>query len=202
MKTDSRGHGIARLPRSTTRVLNGEDDVRTWSDDELIRGQRKNKNGKWTGKEPKVLPAEAVRELTRRRFQRAYVLIADSLADGAEMLVSIAKDERAPYMARLKAIELMMDRVLGKPKESIQLEVEVDDAPWQKLMAAAIVPLAANISLTEPDKNAKVPQLTRRVIDVTPDDEVLDDTQPWDEDGDEDEWVSIAPGIRRRRRRG
>ena len=88
-----------------------------WSDEELIRGQRRNKHGKWTGRARVLLPAHVVHELTKRRFQRAHVLLADSLVDCVQMLRSIVNDKRASKADRIKAAELILERDLLKGDE-------------------------------------------------------------------------------------
>jgi hypothetical protein len=81
------------------------------------------------------------RELTRRRFSRAHDLLASSLADGALMLRSVINDPDAPTADRIKAAEVMFDRVLGRPRESIALDFSgtAETPKWQAAMAKGIV---------------------------------------------------------------
>lgn len=51
---------------------------------------------------------------------------------------SIINDPDASPSDRIRAAELIFDRVLGKPKESVDLNLS-GDAPWQRMIAAAIV---------------------------------------------------------------
>jgi hypothetical protein len=139
MKVLADGRGRAKVSKTTVAIVNGDLDISVWSDEELLRGQRKNKNGKWTGRAPVLLPAHLVHELTKRRFQRAHVLLADSLVDCVQMLRAVVNDRRASKSDRIKAAELIMDRVLGKPKESVELDI---NPGWQSIVAQAIVPVA------------------------------------------------------------
>jgi hypothetical protein len=129
------------VSKNTAAIMNGEVDVSSWSDEELIRGQRKNKNGKWNGMAPKLIPAQVVQELTKRRFRRAHALLADSLVDAVQLLQAVVKDKRAEPYERMKAAEMILDRVLGKPKESLALDLAMDgeQPAWHKLMAKGIV---------------------------------------------------------------
>ena len=88
-----------------------------------------------------VIPLALHRELTRRRFSRAHDLLADSLVDAALMLRSIVKDEMADPFARMRAAEMMFNRVLGKPRESVAIDFAgtSEPKPWERLMASAIV---------------------------------------------------------------
>jgi hypothetical protein len=159
MKVLADGRGRAKVSKTTVAIVNGDLDISVWSDEELLRGQRKNKNGKWTGRAPVLLPAHLVHELTKRRFQRAHVLLADSLVDCVQMLRSVVNDKRASKSDRIKAAEIIMDRVLGKPKEQVSLDI---NPGWQGIVAQAIVPLAPSsiiegevVDDEEPDPTGK-----------------------------------------------
>jgi hypothetical protein len=111
-----------------------------WTDEELMRGQRRNKNGRFS-KRPQIIPARMVQELTRRRFSRAHLLMSESLEDSVRMLRSIVNDKSAPEFARIKAAETIFDRILGKPRESIEvgLSANLEPTAFQKAFQAAIV---------------------------------------------------------------
>jgi hypothetical protein len=169
------GSAMMRISPTTAGIVSGEIDVSEWDDEELIRGQRKNKRGTWTGRPPTVLPAALVRELTQRRFQRAHSLLAESLVDAAKMLRSIVNDTDAANGDRIKAAEIIFDRVLGKPKESVMVDVHGDVTPWQQLLVKAIV------GTEEQAQDV----LSGKVVEG----EVLDDTA---EEEEEAEWIREA----------
>lgn len=163
------GRGLAKVSPITAGIINGTIDVSEWSDEELIRGQRKNKRGKWDGKPPGLVPAAIHQEITRRRFSRAFDLLADSLVDCALMLRSIVNDKRAAKSDRIKAAEVLMDRVLGRPKEQVSLDLTAEASPWQSLIAAAIVGTEEQ-ARTQADSEV----VEGEVLDD--EDELLDDT--------------------------
>jgi hypothetical protein len=135
------GAANIRLTATAAGVIYDGESLDTWDDEELMRGRRRNKHGTFTGRPAQVVPAALLHELNRRRFSRAHALMADSLVDGAVMLRSIINDKKADPSDRIKAAELLFNRVLGKPHESVSLEVagEGSTVPWQKMMAGAIV---------------------------------------------------------------
>jgi hypothetical protein len=139
-RTKDGGAVVSITPVAAAVVFDGE-PLDDWDDDELIRGKRKDKNGKFTGRPAQVIPARLHRELTRRRFSRSRDLMAESLEDCARMLRSIVVDEAAPIRSRIHAAEVLMDRVLGRPKESMAIDFAntAEPAPWQRMMAEAIV---------------------------------------------------------------
>jgi hypothetical protein len=135
------GGASVQLTATAAGVIYDGQSLDTWDDEELMRGRRRNKHGTFTGRPAQVVPAALLRELNRRRFSRAHALMADSLVDGALMLRSVINDKKADPADRIKAAELLFNRVLGKPHESVSLEVSGNEStvPWQKMMAGAIV---------------------------------------------------------------
>lgn len=147
-RTKGGGAIVSLTPTAAGVVYDGQ-SLDDWDDEELMRGRRRNKHGGFTGRHPKVIPAEVARELTRRRFQRSFNLMADSLVDAALMLRSIVNDKRAEPSDRIRAAELMFNRVLGKPKEAVTFDFGTEDErpAWQKLMATGIVATVAEAGL-------------------------------------------------------
>lgn len=135
------GGAIVHVSPRTAAVAFDGASLDDWTDEELLRGRKMNKNGKFTGRPPKFVPIEFHRELTRRRLQRATTILAYSLVDAASMLRSVVNDENAATSDRIRAAEIMLDRIMGKPRESVALDLTAsgEEAPWRKVIAAAIV---------------------------------------------------------------
>src|SRR5262245_54429365 len=112
--------------KTNSAILNGTEDVSLWSDEELLRGQRRASNGRWPGRPPKVVPKAIHDEMGRRRMLKAHDLLRDNLLAAVEVLVTIARDKRAEDKDRLKAVGMIMDRVLGKVPERVHLAPDVE----------------------------------------------------------------------------
>lgn len=125
------------IGKTNMAILSGEEDLSIWSEEELIRGQKKGKNGRWTGRKPKVVPAVIHNELTRRRMGEAYDVMRDDLVGAVQLLGVVVRDPDASNRDRLKAAELIMDRVLGKATERV--EVKLSPEPWEQLVVDGIV---------------------------------------------------------------
>jgi len=136
-----RGGARVQISPAAAGIIYDGDSLDDWDDEELLRGQRRSKNGKFHGRPPVVIPAALHKELTRRRYSRAHDILADSLVDGAQMLRAIVNDSSAEASDRIRAVELMFNRVLGKPRESVSLDLsaESDGPKWQQVVATAIV---------------------------------------------------------------
>jgi len=168
------------LPRAQRRDTPGaivrapdSEAFHEWDDEELARGQRRNKNGQFRGRPPATIPFEIHKELTRRRFARAHDLLGESLADAAQMLRSIVKDESADVYARLRAADMIFDRILGKPRESVDIGLYAGPAaekPYQKMLQSAIVSTAGEaMDLLERQREDELRQAVHgdgEVVDV------------------------------------
>lgn len=104
-------------------ILTGEEDVSLWDEEELIRGQRKSANGKWQGRPPKIVPKVVHDELVKRKMTKAYELLSESVLDAVQVLVDVAKDKDADPNVRIKAATEILNRTVGKPKESVLLQL-------------------------------------------------------------------------------
>ncbi len=118
--------------------MNGEEDVSLWSDEELTRGQRKDKNGTWVGRPPTVVPKALHDELVRRKMSKAFELLRDNVVAATEVLIQLATDPSVDANVRLKAATTIMDRVLGKASERVELTAP-EIPPWLQTIRGGIV---------------------------------------------------------------
>lgn len=136
LKLDKRNRAYVRVGASVTSVLSGEDDVRTWDDEELALGRRRGPSGKFGGQPPRVIPTACLRELNRRKLFDTESAIRESCVDAARYLAAVAAGTEEPNPARMRACEMVLDRFLGKPVDRIQMNgnvdmnVSIENAPW------------------------------------------------------------------------
>lgn len=105
-------------------ILNGEMDLSAWSEEELMRGQRRSRRGTWEGRPPKLVPKAIHDELVRRKMSEAHDLMRDNVVKATEVLIEIAEDKEVDPAVRLRAVGMIHDRVLGKAKERVEVAVE------------------------------------------------------------------------------
>lgn len=129
---------LVRVGVGTTRVLTGEDDLSEWDDDELIRGQRKDKNGRFQGRRPLVVPMIIHQELVKRRLSQAAVIMRDNLVDVTQTVVDIALGADSEDKDRLKAAEIIMNRMMGKAPERV--EFKLAESKMEAAFKAMLVP--------------------------------------------------------------
>ncbi len=108
--------------KTNLAILQGDDDLSSWDEEELIRGQRRNKRGRFPNNPPKIVPKALHDELVKRKLTKAYDLLNESIYDAVAILIDIAKDERTDASVRLKAVKEILDRTIGK--QPIRLKIE------------------------------------------------------------------------------
>ena len=124
-----------QLGKTNLAILAGDEDVRAWDDEELLRGQRRDRNGKWGGRPPKVVPKVVHDELVRRKLRKAYELLADSVEAAVRVLVEIATDDQADPAVRVKAATTILDKALPPKPVDVHLTHE---PKWQVALEGGI----------------------------------------------------------------
>ena len=112
-------------------------DLSDWDDEELRRGQKRDKNGHFRGRPPKIVPKILHDELTRRTLKEAQQLMQDNLVAAVKVLKDIALDDDVPPVDRVRAIDMMMTRIMGKPPERVEISASVK--PFEELFQDGLV---------------------------------------------------------------
>lgn len=142
-----------RVSKSTSKALSSG-DLSDWDDEELARGQKRSKDGSFRGRPPAIVPKVLHDELVRRTLENAQNILVDNIQDACTALTEIVKDPDANDSDRLKAIDMIMNRVMGKAPEKVEITAEIK--PWEQALESGI------LRDVDPDKE---------VIDVTPEDD-------------------------------
>ena len=90
------GRALMTVSAKTAAILNGDEDLSAWDDEELLRGQRKDRGGYFRGRPPKVVPQEVHAERVRRTMSKAFDLLKESSYDAVHLfwprsLITIAE---------------------------------------------------------------------------------------------------------------
>lgn len=127
-----------RISQRTAAMLDEGDNFDEWDDEELRRGQRKV-NGQFRGPPPAIVPRGAYNELVERTINQCMETMRQAMPAMVDVLITMAKDDGLKASDRIKIIEMMMDRVFGKPKERKDLRVTQGSEPWRTALDVAIV---------------------------------------------------------------
>lgn len=182
------------LGAGSVAVINGDVDISEWDDEELAYGRRRDKNGHFTGHPPKVVPAECMRELNRRKLFETNSIIRDACTDAAQYLADVVRGEENPNNARQSAASTILDRFLGKPKERIDIEHELKEPAWIGVLRRATSLDGQTLEQHPITRNvmSPIPATSRPVEpeDIVDAQLIEDDPVLWDEDDLDDviEW--------------
>jgi hypothetical protein len=130
------GAGMVAVGRKQIDILTGKDDLSDWTDEELMKGSRGR------GVAPTIIPAVVHQELARRIMTRAQHTFVAELTYAIQKHMEIIENKSGEVDPRteLRAIEMLYERVLGRPTESITIKPGGEQEDWMKLMVKAIVP--------------------------------------------------------------
>lgn len=113
--------------------------VEALSDEELVRGQLRDKNGEFKGRPPTWVPREFHRACVRELLRRGKTLWQENYLEAIRVLTKIAQDASASPAERMRAAQYVIERIEGKIPERIEVNL---DAPWEGL----IVNIVADVS--------------------------------------------------------
>lgn len=137
VKITKSGHRVLQIQsRSGVEVALKRDDVKDWDDEELQYGRRRDKNGTLSGRPPSFIPKACHDELHRRMRSKAEYLLTKAIPELIPHLVAIAKGDEMSKPDQVRAINMVLERVMGKPVEHVQVSAEV---PWQDAIMEGIV---------------------------------------------------------------
>jgi hypothetical protein len=115
------------------RLLAGELSVEDLDDEELYRGQCRDRRGGFSGGTRDMVPRAMIVEWQRRVRTGALNRLDGNLLVMTDALVSIITNPDTGTADRLAAIKYGMDRVLGKAPDRVELAVS--QKPWEGLIA-------------------------------------------------------------------
>ncbi len=131
--------GHIQIGETNMAILAGREDLSLWDEEELRRGQRKSRNGKFHGRPPTVVPKAIHDELVRRLQTKARARLDEDLYDAVAIMGEIIRDPDASNADKLTASKLIQDRVWGKAANRVQLTAE--DPVWLVALAGGVVSL-------------------------------------------------------------
>lgn len=114
------------------QLIEGTISVDDLDDEELQRGQVKDQNGRFTGSKSDMVPRKLHDEMMRRILKRGAEKWRTDYFAAIDAVVGIMKDEDLDANIRLKAADMVLNRVAGKAIEKVELSVEVK--PWEHML--------------------------------------------------------------------
>lgn len=117
-------------------IAEGELNLDDWDTEELVRGYRRNRSGKF-GKPPQYISREVQQFAFRVLVNRGERKMKEAYYQTIETLVDLAHGADSEKV-RLEAVKELMNRVVGKVPDRMLVARE---EPWEGLLADSVVPL-------------------------------------------------------------
>lgn len=105
-------------------LLNGDLSVDDLDDEELMSGMLRDKTGKLNSRN-KLIPKSMHQELMRRILQRGQEKIRSDYFKALDVVGDIMDDSNNDPAIRLRAANMIIERIAGKTPEKVELSVEV-----------------------------------------------------------------------------
>lgn len=132
-----------RVNNRVSQLLRGEISVEDLDDDELARGQLRGKDGKFRGRASSVVPKVMHDEMVRRLLSRGTAKMQGKYLAAIDVLTTVMEDSTIDASQRLKAVDMLMTRVAGKPIDVVKLSVEIK--PWENALKGIIRQVPAEL---------------------------------------------------------
>jgi hypothetical protein len=155
-------------------IAEGHLSLDDWDEEELIRGYRRGRNGRF-GDPPKFIPREVAQEAFRRLVRVGERKLRQNYVKAIDQLVVLALDEDTPAKVKLEAIKEIQNRTVGKTPDVLV----TTDAPWRDMLVDSVVPIVEADALEVPG----------RITHPYPTD---DDDLPSDDGGDSASFAATA----------
>lgn len=125
-----------RVYGAYARLIKGTETLDEWDDEELAALRRKDKNGRFTGRPPKVLPMELARLFKAEVLRRADERVRQHVFKALDTLSGVLDDTEAKPSDRISAAKTILDRALGRIPEKVELSG--GDRPIEHTISSAI----------------------------------------------------------------
>lgn len=144
-----------------------EEYVQGLSNEELARGQLRDRDGSFRGRPPAWVPREFHRECLRELMRRGRALWQENYVVAIRVMTQVASGDikGATVADRVRAAQYVVERMEGKIPERVEIQV---DAPWQD----AIADIVAEVSDEQIAAARRVLASAERADDA--EDEVID----------------------------
>lgn len=129
------------------KFLRGELTVDDMDDDELARGQFKDKRGRFGGRPPSVVPREFFAACQRELMRRGSQKMAEHFLGAIDTIAVVMNDTETSPETRIKAANIIIERVAGKTPDKVEIS---GDSPWQVIIDRIVTPAGESPPVTIP----------------------------------------------------
>lgn len=114
-------------------LLDGELAIEDLHDDEIFKGQLRDKNGKFQGTRTNMIPRQFYDQAVVELMRRWQAKVNSQLEPMMKVLQDLANNPKVSADARYKSAVYLIERAAGKVPEKAEMKVEL--SKWEKDIA-------------------------------------------------------------------
>lgn len=131
---EARAAGKGPAKERWAMLLSGTITVRDLDDQEVRKMKVRGRDGGFAGKR-RAIPSHLINQFVSEQMRRANDRMRKALPDTVDVLMEIMNDPEARHADRIRASQLLQDRVLGKAPETVRIESASD---WDTLFTDSV----------------------------------------------------------------
>ena len=122
--------GYVKISERQRQLQTGDISLDDLDEEELVRGQLRDKDGKFRGK-ANFVSRKMHQRMTSELFKRANDEMKTNLVEAVKTLTAIMNNADMDPKDRMKAAQWIVERTMGKMPETVTVR---QDAPWQSIL--------------------------------------------------------------------
>lgn len=126
-----------RIPQRMQELIDGTISIEELDDEELIRGQLRDKHGQFTGQKPLLIPRSMHQAVVRELVERGDGKLKKHFDNAIEVHAEIMNNPRANPQARLEASRYIWERIAGKIPDKHIVNATVQK--WEQMAKEVLV---------------------------------------------------------------
>lgn len=130
----AREDGLMKAKDRWAMLIAGTLTVKDLDDKEVEKMKVRNADGTMGGKR-RAIPSHLIQQFTQEQLVRANAKMRRALPETINVLVEILNDGSAKHSDRLRAAQMLQDRILGKAPETVRIQ-EVNE--WDSMFTDAV----------------------------------------------------------------
>lgn len=135
-----RRRAVATIPDRYRELMDGKIAIEDLDDEEIMRGQLKNSQGDFRGRQPKFVPREMMQALIEERDRRLAAKFMPLAEDAITTLRGAMRDGTTVHDGpRIQAAKLALEYSVGKPTEKIAIQANVHVNTYNHVVEAVLV---------------------------------------------------------------
>jgi plasmid stability protein len=131
----AREQGAPKAGERWAMLLSGQLTVRDLDDEEIRKMRVRGADGGFGGKR-RAVPSNLIQAFQAESIRRSNDKLRTAAPEAVQALIDIGKDPSVREGDRIRALQYVVDRALGKTPETVHVK---NDDPWSNLGAEAFV---------------------------------------------------------------